>query len=268
MYFVRKLKPPGFNTETFLGIGFGVMFLFLLAFFSIFIAMGFSSIVLMGYTVIIAIVAFRTQNTGYFVLAFTMLVDAIFCASLASLGFGGNKDLTTALAILVIISFGFLFYMIANRRLKWRSREILELAAMPVKDVSNGFTSRPHPVDRGEYSREELLSFSRFLHTQLIAIPFIESERVVFSITTPLSRQLGMNRDYETGSWVAFDFHGHITATISKEDYNTYKDHYAFDQLCDQLGRVFLNFLEMYKKGNGTMIIDQLNSLRLNPLIE
>ena len=101
-----------------------------------------------------------------------------------------------------------------------------------------------------------------------IAIPFYEPDRMVFSITTPLSMQLGVNRNYFDGSWVSVSMEGAVSVSISQKDYLKYKDTYSFDQLCAQLGAVFVNFLELYKRGEGSRIIESLNSLNLNPIIE
>lgn len=268
MYFFRKLKPPAFNYETIVGIVFAVIFLFLLVFFSIYVAFGFMSLFFFVYTVLLFIVFIRTLNLAYLVLTITIFLDGLFSASVAYLGMGGNEIITKILAFSIIISTAVLVIMIFNRKLKWRSREMLELAALPVKETSNGFTNRPLPVGRAEFTKDEIDAFARFLHSQLIAIPFYEQERIVLSITTPLSRQLGVNTDYYDGSWVSFSLNGDVSASISQNDYLKYRDSYSFDQLCEQLGLVFVDFLELFKKGEGSRIIDKLNTLRLSPLTE
>ncbi len=268
MYFLRKLKPPAFNYETIVGLVFAIIFLFLLAFFSLYIAFGFMSIFFFVYTVLLFIIFIRTLNWGYLVLTVTIFLDALFSISVASLGFGGNPEVTKVFAFSIIPATIVLVFMIVKRKLKWRSREMLELAAMPVKETSNGFTNRPLAAGKVEFTQTELFAFARFLHSQLIAIPFYEQERVVFSITTPLSRQLGLNKDYYSGSWVSFSLAGYVSVSISQMDYQKYKDNYSFDQLCEQLGLTFVDFLELFKRGEGSKIIDKLNSLRLNPIIE
>ena len=209
MYFFRKLKPPAFNYETIVGLVFAVVFLFLLAFFSIYIAFGFAAMFFIVYAVLFFIIYIRTLNLGYLVLTVTIFLDALFSISVASLGYGGNRELTRVFAFSIIAATIVLVIMIVNRRLKWRSREMLELAAMPVKETSNGFTNRPLPAGKSEYTQMELFAFARFLHSQLIAIPFYE-----------------------------------------------------------QLGLTFVDFLELFKRGEGSKIINKLNSLRLNPIIE
>ena len=268
MYFFRKLKPPAFNYETIVGLVFAVVFLFFLVFMSLYIAFGFAALFFIVYSVLIIIIYIRTLNMGYLVLAVTIFLDALFSISVASLGFGGSPEVTKVFAFSIIVATVILFILILNRKLKWRSREMLELAAMPVKETSNGFTNRPLAAGKVEFTQTELFSFARFLHSQLIAIPFYEQDRVVFSITTPLSRQLGLNKDYYNGSWVSFSLTGDVSVSISQLDYQKYKDNYSFDQLCEQLGLTFVDFLELFKRGEGSKIIEKLNSLRLNPIIE
>jgi len=268
MYFLRKLKPPGFNYETIVGIVFAVTFLFLLAFVSLSVAFGFMALFFLVYFVLLFVVFIRTLNLGYLVLTIAIFLDALFGISVASLEYGGNEEITKILAFCVVAAGIALLIVIVNRRLKWRSREILELAAIPVKEISNGFTNRPLAAGNVEFTKHEIFAFARFLHAQLIAIPFFEQDRVVFSITTPLSRQLGVNKDYYDGSWVSFSMAGAVSVTISQNDYLKYKDSYSFDQLCGQLGNVFVNFLDLYKRGEGSRIVENLNSLKLNPIIE
>jgi hypothetical protein len=40
----------------------------------------------------------------------------------------------------------FALYLVVTRRIKWRGREILELAAEPVKDTQDGYTECRHGV--------------------------------------------------------------------------------------------------------------------------
>jgi len=46
-----------------------------------------------------------------------------------------------------VVLFGVcLAYLALNRKLKWRGRELFELAAMPVEQIGNGYTARPLPA--------------------------------------------------------------------------------------------------------------------------
>jgi len=69
-------------------------------------------------------------------------------------------------------------YLWFTKRLKWRIRELLELAAAPVSETTNGFTPRPRPLGKVEYSKFELMEFAAFALRNHIAIPYHESDRV------------------------------------------------------------------------------------------
>jgi hypothetical protein len=71
------------------------------------------------------------------------------------------------------------------------------------------------------------------------------------------------NYDYSEDTWVAFDYDGNVTVNISKEDYYEYRENLSFDELCESLGNLFTEFLEMYKSGKGVRIIDRLNDLKI-----
>jgi len=66
---------------------------------------------------------------------------------------------------------------------------------------------------------------------------------------------------------VAIDYEGNISVNITQEDYLLFKQDLDFDQLCQSLGNVFVEFLEYSKSGQETRIIDRMDSLRLNPFM-
>ena len=268
MYFLRKLKPPEFNIESLIGILFGIVFVFLLVVLSVPVAFGFISFILLIYSILILIIFIRTGSIGHLILSLALFVDFIFTLHLTMGGLVNRSPWTRILAFFVIVLSILLIIVIVQRKLKWRSREIFELAAMPVKDISDGFTERPLAAGKADFTKSEMMAFANFMHSNLIAIPYIEQERIVFSITISLSRQLGINRDYHDGSWVAFYMNGEVSVTISEKDYMKYRDLFSFDQLCENLGSTFVDFLEIFKRNEGIQILEKLNTLRLNPWTE
>jgi hypothetical protein len=64
-------------------------------------------------------------------------------------------------------------------------------------------------------------------------------------------------------SWIAFDFQGNVTVNVSKRDYIGYKEELSFDQLCDNLGKLFIEFMRYYRKGESERILYKLNELGL-----
>ncbi len=76
----------------------------------------------------------------------------------------------------------------------------------------------------------------------------------------------GIKKDYLEDTWVAVDYDGNITVNITEQDYLLFKMDLDFDQICQSLGNVFSEFLELSKNGQETKIIDRMNALRLNPI--
>jgi hypothetical protein len=92
---------------------------------------------------------------------------------------------------------------------------------------------------------------------------------VVFVLTLPgydLPYLFGFKKDYLEDTWIAIDYEGNITVNITEEDYLLFKMDLDFDQICQSLGDVFRNFLELSKQGKEDQIINQMNALRLHPL--
>ena len=44
--------------------------------------------------------------------------------------------------------------------------------------------------------------------------------------------------------WTLSDFDGNVSASISKKDYLAFTEELAFDQLCDSLGKLFIEFMD------------------------
>lgn len=172
------------------------------------------------------------------------------------------------LIILAAVLWVVMIYVVVTKKLKWRGREIMELAAQKVDDTSNGFTERPKPLGKIEFTIPELSGFTLFLKSNLILWPIQEKERVLF---VPVSGgeeyllPLGFTSDYSENTWIAIDKEGNITVQISKKDYLKYRQTLAFDQLVESLGQLFLDFFETYQRGEEARIIYELNRVRVHP---
>jgi hypothetical protein len=160
-----------------------------------------------------------------------------------------------------------LLYLVFTRRAKWKGRELFELASMETHVDPDGFTARPMPAGKAEYSREELEGFADYLSKNLIAMPFNEGNMILFVPVKGgdefrfLFNPSGFR---EKRTWIAFDYNGNITVNISRMDYIGFKDELSFDQLCENFGKLFTDFMGYYKKGEAGRIIDRLNELKLN----
>lgn len=159
-----------------------------------------------------------------------------------------------------------LLYLAITRKLKWRGREIFELAGAKVEEIGNGYTSRPKPIGNVEYSPRQIQAFSRFTARNLIALPYFSSDNitlVILKMGDEFARLLGLAGDFYDATWVNFDMHGEVSVHISQKDYLDYRESLAFDALCTALGEVFIEFLDRFSKGEGVRVIDQLDDLKI-----
>lgn len=212
----------------------------------------------------------RTQNMGFIPVAlFQVFVGLLLFSIPPLIEDNSNPGLTPIIAVLMYVMMGASFYQLFNRKLRWRGQEVFEMAAMPIEDTGNNYTPRPRPAGKTEVSRTEMIRFVDFVRTHLIAFAFREENRYVFVLPLPgndLPYLLGIKKDYLNDTWVAIDFDGNVSVNITEEDYLLFKQDLNFDQVCESLGNVFIEFLELSKEGQEDRIIDRMNALRLNPL--
>jgi len=209
----------------------------------------------------------RTRNWGYLLsVAYAAFLSLFFATAPHGPVALNPPRLPRLFLVMAIICGGGIIYLAAARRLKWRGREIFELAAMPVADVQNGFTERPRPIGRIECTRGEILEFAEFVGSNLIAMSYVEANRVVFmpiKMGQEFAPVYGWRYDYRKRTWIAFDFEGSVSVRISEEDYLDYRDQLSFDQLCNSLGRLFIEFFESFRGGEGLRVIERMNALRV-----
>ena len=268
MYFNRKLRSPRMNIEHYIGLALGpiliVAFLWGGVEGAFFVIAGVEFLAL----VIMVNLLIRTKNSAYLLMALAFLLITVFALFIAIYGLEQSREQVVPLAAGVIVAAILILYIVFTRKIKWRTREMLELAAMPVNETKNGYTERPHPMGKVVGTKEEISAFALFLQKHLIAMPHVENEETFFSLTSRYSKQIGMKRGYKDESWVSFSNDGRVNVYIPKGDYLLYKDAFSFDQLCTNLGNLFIDFFELYKNGDSIRIIDRLNSLKLNPVTE
>jgi len=138
------------------------------------------------------------------------------------------------------------------------------LAAVPVDDTGNGYTPRPLPAGITDFTQRQILEFANFARRHLIAVSYVGKDRVVF-VPVMMGREfgfiLGLKKDYTDETWVSFDFEGHVSVNISHRDYLNFREALSFDQLCSSLGNLFIEFFEIYLRGEGVRIIDRMDAL-------
>ena len=270
MYFLRKLKPDWDITGLIPVISILTLFFIVLILFGLHAAFKVIGIGLAVVAIMTIISFLRTKSYGYLISALYVSSLTVFVNTLPLQYLDSGGKLPPYSQLLVFITIFFLIWVVIlllTRRTKWRGREVFELAAQNVDDVSDGFTSRPLPTGKIEATKTQVLSFAEYLKRNLVAMPYIEESRVVI-VPVIMGREYGFlyrsNIDYLNKSWVSIDFQGNVSVSINKNDYLNYQENYSFDQLCSGMGQVFIEFFEMYKKGEGIRIIDKLNSLRIS----
>lgn len=230
--------------------------------------------VLGGFIMILAVFQYfafyRVRSLSYFISA-TYILSGAFLLIFGSFNEqdfprGEFSTLSKFLTFTTVFLLLWLLYLLFTRKTKWKGREVFELAAMTVEETSDGFTERPRPSGKINYSKQDLLAYADFLRKNHIALPFAEKDKIVL-VPVRMGREFSLlyslRPAYFKKSWVAFSFKGDVTVHISKDDYLQYKDQLAFDKLCDSMGDLFKEFLEMFLKDEGVRIIDKLDSLKV-----
>jgi len=260
---VRKLKPDwslsGLNPAFFTL----ALYIAVLVFWGIKPALFAIAICFILFALYSFITSLRTGNAGYAIAGLYQTFFGITCISISV----NDKRFAKLFFVCAIFLGLYLVYMAVQKKLKWRGREILELAAEPVTESNNGFTSRPLASIKTEYSKKTILDFARFLSKNLIALTYFEKERVVF-VPVMMGEEyrhiLGFHPDYENSTWISFDYGGKVTVSIARKDYLRNKENLTFNNLCESLGRLFVEFLELHSKGEGARIIDRMDNLRMS----
>ncbi len=268
MYFMRKLHPPKMSTDTIIMLGLLPLIILLFVFAGYRATFAFIAFLELIFAAVQVGLFLRTRNIYFIWMAVALAMIFIFALALSIFGLEEARERARPLSLLVIMALGIVIYLITGKKVKWRTREVLELSAMPVSGMENGFTERPLVAGRAEGTELEIESFAAFVRENQIAIPYFEDGALILSLTSNYWKQIGFKNGYEDESWVRFDRNGQVTASISKDHYLNFKGHLSFDQLCQSLGTLFIKFFELYKKGQGKQVIDQCNNLHLNPFIE
>ena len=267
MYSMRKLKPDrsmiGMIPALVVLLAFGVT----AAFFGL--RAGFYVMAALVFVIALyVLVTFaKTRNRGYLISGLFVLSQGLFDVTFPG-SFGSDGYRLHYLFLFCELFFGvWLVYLAINKRLKWRGREILELAAAPIEETGNGYTSRPLPTGKTEFSRREILALAEFAARNLIAVSYVQADRVVFVPVMSgkeLGYMLGLRPHPDKETWVSIGFDGSVSVSISKDDYLTYREDLSFDQLCKSLGNLFIEFLELVKRGEGIRIVDRMDALSLS----
>ncbi len=268
MYFPQKLKQD-LNIRGLIPAAIWILiFAFVRIFSEINKAILFSALFFILYSAFSLWIYFRTRNQSYLAASLWQFLVGLFLITHPrfSLILRNDPRIAALLFIFLLASTIWLFYLFFTKGAKWKGREVFELASMSIESESDGFTERPHPAGKAEYTRNELEGFALFLRKNLIAMPYFEENQIVL-VPVKMSDEFvylfSPGKFRKNRSWIAFDFDGNVTVFISRRDYLNYKEELSFDQLCENMGKLFIRFMEYYRKGEAERIITRLNELGL-----
>lgn len=264
--FNSKKFNPAFNIRVFIPlVVILVAFAFATAYFKISAGLFVMVVAFGGYALFSILAYLRTRNIAYFA---AFLFQSFMAIYFLTVPHGmlpiGTKTQAGFFYFCGLIVGVWLVYLMATGKGKWKGKNVFELAALQVNEIVNGYTDRPRPTGKIEYSKSELFGFAEFIKRNLIAIPYIENNSIVFipvKMGDEYSFLLGFAGDHRYHSWISFDFEGNVSASISKNDYLAFTEELAFDQLCDSIGKLFIEFMEYYKKNEEVRIIHRINSI-------
>jgi len=144
-------------------------------------------------------------------------------------------------------------------KLAFRARQLFQLAAQQVFEVSSGFTDRPYTGGKTNAERKEVLGLARYMVGENIVV--FESDKDIIKYAFSMNISPLAVAQLDEVSNITFDRDGNISIHISEKDYQEYKNQLSFDQLCASFSTLFKQFLEYYKEGNEDRIKNELKSV-------
>ena len=171
--------------------------------------------------------------------------------------------LTATLATAAAIFFVFFIWTLKSRKIKWRYREMLELAARSVRTAEGGFSTRPFPAGRIQAQPKELADFGKFLKKFALAYPLDRENKLILIIPRDWMPFLfGFNTKHLNATYVTIGRDGALTVNIAEKDYHLYQQNFTFDQLNAALGNLFMDLFQLYQQGKTLKIIERMDELR------
>ena len=252
-----KLKSAELRLEALIWMVLGPLMISFVIFF------GFGLVLLLPVAIVYGLIALiifiRTLNSGFMVQALMFSFLSAFILAILFWPEVFGDVLIIVLGVCCGLCLLWFIILLLIKEFRWRNRDVLETASQPVIEVSEGFTERPLPVGTYDCDWRTLMKFGKFMKQNLIAIPIIEEDKIVFTINLSKFRLLFYNTDYSEDTWVSFDRERKVTVNISSRDYYQYRNAYAFNQVCENLGKLFVEFLEYYKNDEALSILDKLD---------
>ncbi|NQU85755.1 MAG: hypothetical protein HQ541_08345 [Mariniphaga sp.] len=267
----RKLKPARGIQGLIPAIASLLIFFFTAIVFGIHSSFNVLGGIMILYSFVFGFWSFYKSNNYYFLVSAFYLLTFGLILILLDLpdDFNGPRPIfTNEVKIGLLFLYFFMFWLIYigyRKTLKYRGREVMELAAWDVEEGSETYTERPRPAGMVDYTKYDIIDFSNYLKRKLVCIPFHEENRIVL-VPIKMGDEFELfykpNYDYLSKTWISFDFDGQVSVHISRKDYLDYKDDLSFDHLCESLGKLMITFADFYMRGDKVRIMDRLNTIK------
>jgi hypothetical protein len=214
---------------------------------------------------------YKTNNYYYLITVFYMLTCGAFLLLLnfpediGSLKSKSNPELKIALLFFYFFAF-WMAYVGYRKKLKYRGREVMELAAWDVEVGTETYTERPRPAGIIDHSKYDIIDFGNHLKKNLVCMSYQEENRILLvpiKMGNEFEFLYKFDYNYLSKTWISIDFDGQVSVHISRKDYLDYTDDLAFDHLCESLGQLMITFADFYMRGDKVRIIDRLNSVKM-----
>ena len=267
MYTIQKLKPDRNFYPILLPFAYLLVAALIGAIWGVEMFFNALTVVFWGYALYSLLIYVRTLNAGFLVsMLFQVTVGFVTLSMPNTMHNPANKGWTIFFLVAEVFFMVWLILLSVNRKIKWRGRDILELAAAPVEKIGNGYTPRPLPSGKTEFTKQQIEEFAEFARRNLIAVTYFGRDKIIF-VPVVMGREtgfiLGLKSDYTDETWVSFEFDGNVTVNISHRDYLEFNEALSFEQLCTSLGNLFVDFLHTYHRGEGIRIIHRMDTVRV-----
>lgn len=267
----KKLKPH-FGIEGFIPAIFSFLLLGVVsALFGLRAGLTALGVLMIIYSISFGLLGYlKTKSANQLVIMLYMfLLGMVFLmVDLHELPNGGFEYLSNSNKLIFVLFYFTLFwiiYLTVTKKIKWRGREIMELAAEFADEADESYTDRPRLIGKVDLTKHELIDFSIFLKKNLICMSYVESNRILLlpiKMGDEYYFLFNWNFKVEERTWIAIDFDGQLSVHISQPDFLAYYDDLSLDQLNQGLGDLFIRFAEQFEKGQQSRIIDRINTVK------
>ena len=268
----RKLKPDKGIQGLIPAIASLLIFFFVAIVFNIKHALNVLGVIMIIYSFVFGFWSFLKSNNYYFLISafYLLTLGLIFLLVDIPDHFNGPKPkFSDEFKVALLFFYFFMFWLMYigyTKKLKYRGREVMELAAWDVEEGPDTYTERPRPAGVVEYSKYDIIDFANYLKRNLVCMSYQEENRVII-LPVKMGDEYSMlyqpNFDYLSKTWISFDFDGQVSVHISRKDYLDYKDDLSFDHLCESLGKLMITFANFYIRGDKVRIMDRLDSVKI-----